>query len=416
MPKLSTKEMKVGRQSIILVTLSDIHIGHQSVEQMEKEFYDEENGFFVQLEEIVQHCKDNDIIFAGVAITGDYWNHQLSLNSPHARFGLALAHTLAVIVIGEYGGKVIFVRGTRSHDLNQLSLLEALTYEYENDFFIFDTVTEIDLYGYKTLIIPEEYMKNPDEYYEEFFSQKWDIVLGHGFFKWNCFNKNEVERPMPEMPIFDQDQFIKMARAIIFGHDHGYKSYRDVLRYNGSWSRLCHGEEDEKGGLILYIDDDSVAIERMINSLAPTFQAISLEKLVKGELNFETAVKAIEKHKRKLDYLKVKISLETVKENPAMVELINATFASQYKRGITIESPPFSRKDGELVLLAKEQTNDTEEVSTEERRESSKFGFLFESNIHLDEKVFRFIVAKHGEDSAIDLDDIRDALSDNSDN
>ena len=35
---------------------------------------------------------------------------------------------------------------------------------------------------------------------------------------------------------------------------------------------------------------------------------------------------------------------------------------------------------------------------------------------HLDEKVFRFIVAKHGEDSAIDLDDIRDALSDNSDN
>ena len=99
-----------------------------------------------------------------------------------------------------------------------------------------------------------------------------------------------------------------------------------------------------------------------------------------------------------------------------MVELINATFASQYKRGITIESPPFSRKDGELVLLAKEQTNDTEEVSTEERREFSKFGFLFESNIHLDEKVFRFIVAKHGEDSAIDLDDIRDALSDNSDN
>ena len=180
MPKLSTKEMKVGRQSIILVTLSDIHIGHQSVEQMEKEFYDEENGFFVQLEEIVQHCKDNDIIFAGVAITGDYWNHQLSLNSPHARFGLALAHTLAVIVIGEYGGKVIFVRGTRSHDLNQLSLLEALTYEYENNFFIFDTVTEIDLYGYKTLIIPEEYMKNPDEHYEEFFSQKWDIVLGHG--------------------------------------------------------------------------------------------------------------------------------------------------------------------------------------------------------------------------------------------
>ena len=413
MAKLKKQEFKVGRQPIICVTLSDIHIGHQPVEQLEKEFYDEENGFFTQLDGIVEYCKENDIIFGGVAITGDYWNHQLSLNSPHARFGLALAHALAAIVITQYGGKVIFVRGTRSHDLNQLALLETLTYEYEDQFFIFDTVSSMEIHGYDVIIIPEEYMKNPDEYYKEFFDRKWDLILGHGFFAFNNFSKNEVERPMPEMPIFDQEQFITMARAIIFGHDHGHKSYRDVLQYNGSWSRLCHGEEDEKGGLIVYLDDGQVDIDRMINTLAPTFQSVALEKLVKGELNFETAVKAIEKLKTKVDFLKIKVSLDTVKENPAMVELISATFASQYKRGIIIESPPFSRKDGELVILAREQANDEEgEVSVEERREANKFGFLFESGLHVDEKVERFIIAKHGEAAAIDLDDIRDALSD----
>lgn len=173
----------MSRQPVIFFTLSDIHIGHQPVEQLEKEFYDEEEGFFAKIEETVEYCKENGITFGGVIITGDYWDRMLSLNSPHARFGLALAHALAVIVIGEHGGKVIFVRGTRSHDLNQLSLLESLIYEYEDSFFIFDTVTEIDLYGYKTLIIPEEYMKNPDEYYSEFFCQKWDMIFGHGFEK-----------------------------------------------------------------------------------------------------------------------------------------------------------------------------------------------------------------------------------------
>ena len=55
------------RQPIILVTLSDIHIGRQSVSQITKEFFDEDEGFFKKLEEIYTYCLDEDITFGGVS-------------------------------------------------------------------------------------------------------------------------------------------------------------------------------------------------------------------------------------------------------------------------------------------------------------------------------------------------------------
>ena len=406
-----SKKSKVEKEPTLFITLSDVHIGYQSVEQITKEFFDEEDGFFTNAVAYIEGHKEDGIKFGGFAITGDYFDHLLSLNSSHAKFAMDLMHAF-IHVADEYGGVVILIQGTKSHDLSQINIFEPFVYEYTDKFFIINTVTELHLNGYDILCIPEEYMTNPTEYYAEYFAKKYDIILGHGFFSFNCFNKNEVERPMPDMPIFDQDEIMKIARVTIFGHDHRYQTYKDSIYYNGSYSRLCHGEEYKKGALLLYIDADSYEVQQLENTLAPTFASVQLDKIVKGELNYESAVKAIKKFKTKVDALKVKISQAIVNSNPTMVELITAAFNTQHKKGIVIDAPPFSIKNGELVMLCGEELEEGAEGETQEEQES-RHSYLFDHSISIYDKVARYIGEKHNNDEAIKITDadIREAIS-----
>jgi hypothetical protein len=408
-----TKLAEAVKLPTLFITLSDVHIGYQPIEQITKEFFDEEKGFFTKAQELIEAHVAEGIKFGGFAITGDYFDHQLSLNSAHAKFAMDLMHAFIHIAV-HYDGTVSLIQGTKSHDLAQINIFEPFTYEYENKFFIVNTVTEMQIAGFDILCIPEEYMVNPTEYYADYFEKKYDMIWGHGFFKFNCFNKNEVERPMPDMPIFDQEEIVDIARLTIFGHDHRYQTYRDMIYYNGSYSRLCHGEEYIKGALLVYIDADTHEVQQLENELAPSFMSVQLDKIVKGELNYETAVKAIKKFKTKTDFLKVKIAQTIVNENPTMVELITSTFNTQYKRGIVIDAPPFNIKNGELVMLCGEAEEDADGNAVEQVQEENKFSYLFDTAISLDDKVARFIDEKHSNSTIkISLDDIRDAISAN---
>lgn len=399
------------KQKATLVTLSDIHIGYQPVEQVVKEFYDEEKGFFIKLAKVIEDCKKDKRKFLGVAITGDLFDHQLSLNSRHARLAIDIIHSLVELVIVNNDANIILLKGTRSHDLDQILVFEPLTTQYENKFFIADTLSVLELEGYEFLLIPEEYMKNQEEYYEEAFEGKYDFILAHGFLKFNCFSKNEVERTMPEMPIFDQEELCNVARVSIFGHDHIHKSYRDQIYYNGSYSRLCHGEEDEKGALVIHIDEKKHKVERLINELAPIFKSVSLSKIVKGELDFESCIKAILKQKKGVDFLKIKISEEVVLSNHVLVKLLTNRFNMQYKKhGIVIDAPAFNIKDGQLILLNSSEESEDENDS-ETSAQSIRYAFLQDSSLTIEEKIDRFIKTKHGEEKALDIDTIRDLIS-----
>lgn len=410
---------KIEKLPTIWFSTSDNHVGQQSVEQAKKEYFDEDEGFFSKMNEVHDYCVDNEIKFGGVAICGDYFNHQLSLNSSHAKFAMDLMHAILHTAITLFDGTVILIQGTRSHDLSQINIFEPFMTEFEGKFFIVNTVQELHIDGYDILCLPEEYMTNPTEYYSEFFAKKYDLCFGHGFFKWNCFNKNEIERPMPGMPIFDQDEICKMVRVTIFGHDHTFQNYRECIYYNGSYSRMCHGDEGPKGALMVYIDADSHEVHQLENTLTPSFLSVYLEKIVKGDLNYETAVKAINKVKKGVEFLKIKVSQDTVLAQPTMVELIKDFFATQQKRGIIIDAPPFTIKNGKTVMLCEEPEGGAyidetgEAVVVETKRVNEEMAFLFESAIPVDEKVHRFIQLKHDDKVEISLDDIRDAISSN---
>ena len=137
--------------------MSDVHIGHQPLEQITKEFFDEESGFFAKLQEVVEYCAENDIIFGGVFITGDLFDHQLSLNSGFAKFAMDLIHALCRIVIVEHGGTIIVLKGTRSHDLEQIMIFEPFETEFEDKFFIENLqIPELYVRGFLYYIIEDE--------------------------------------------------------------------------------------------------------------------------------------------------------------------------------------------------------------------------------------------------------------------
>ena len=240
-------------------------------------------------------------------------------------------------------------------------------------------------------------------------------MLNTKFFKFNCFNKNEVERPAPEMPIFDQEEIIKIARLTIFGHDHMHQTYKDKIYYNGAYSQLCHGNESPKGCLFTIMDDNEFSVQLMENELAPTYRTIQLDKLVKKDLNYETAVKAIKATAKTVDFLKIKVTKELVAANPVMIELLRDTFASFAKRGIVIDAPAFRIQDGKPILLNESESSDKDEYVDNEPAAQSEHAYLIDSAINMDEKILQFINVKHVGKSEvttnITIDDIRDAIS-----
>jgi hypothetical protein len=411
--KAVTKAVEQLLQPSFFFTISDIHIGHQPVHQNIKEFFDEDNGFFTKLLFYIDEYLKEGMNFAGLAICGDLFEHQIGLNSQHAKFAMDLIHALIEVVIKRHPtAKLIIIRGTYSHDYSQINIFEPFTHEFEDRFILVNNVTELDFNGIKTLCVPEEYMKNQDEFYAPYFNKKYDLILGHGFFKYNCFNKNEVEKAMPEMPIFDQDEIIKISRLTIFGHDHIRSSYKDQVYYNGSFSTNCHSDQDKKGFLLTLMDHEEHQVHFIENELTQTYRTVFLDKIVKGELNFDTAIKAIKVTKEKgIDFLKVKIQKDTIEENPAIVELLKNYFNNYGKRSIVIEAAGLVLKTGEMIEVGGDiETNENgeEEVTVAE----SRYEFLFGNELQLDEKVLEFIKLKHTDRfDEVDLDFIRESIS-----
>jgi hypothetical protein len=348
---------------------------------MRDEFY-AEGGFFEILDSVLP---DDD--FIGVAVTGDWWDKKLDMNDARAKLGVSIMIDIMNRCI-QHGKQLVVLRGTYSHDLNQLNVFEEFSALYDK-FRLVNTVQEIKFGPLRTLCIPEEYPQDSDEYYAEFFSKKYDLVLGHGFFDFNCFDSSESEKTIPQMPVFEADLFCKLAPLTIFGHDHMHRSYLDRIWYNGSFSRLCHGEEYPKGFLYVEWDKKKPDVHFIENELAPKYITVLLDALLKKkklEFNFENAVRVIEDAKKRLQAhdLKVKITEDLTRSSRSTVELLKNYFANL--SGFRVEAGRVTvSRNSENVI------GDSEEP--EEERDTT-YDFLFE-NKNIVDKVKQFIDVKY---------------------
>ena len=273
--------------------------------------YDESNAerLTIELNEVFIKSIDFTKPFI-ITITGDLVHKKMDFDSVCAIEVVKFVSKLRRLVIqanmSGVTGYLRIVTGTLTHDNKSLKILEAMWADEDdqhvvngvnsvNSIIKFIDVVQSEELEYPeinalldVLYVPEEYPKDPEEYYYNFFRDTYDFIFGHGTcsFTAHSSQKYESERSLASAPIFDEKELNRLVKLfIIFGHIHTAQKY-GKLEYHGSFSRECHGEEKAKGFLHTetFLDKNGKIIgseiEFIENKLAPKFKKIPLSFLL----------------------------------------------------------------------------------------------------------------------------------------
>ena len=321
------------------LAISDLHFGIKETDRL----YDELKKIFLKY--VKENGKEIDVIF----INGDTFDKKLLMTDYASKAVIRFVNELLVLC-KRFKIKVRMVKGTLTHDFNQLENFRHLELQY--DFRIINTVETEELFpDFYVLYLPEEYMENADEYYQEFIDfiddeTKYDIIVGHGTFDIVAFEsqKQESERLLKNAPVFKFKEWADRCWGmILFGHIHSRQFYKDKLYYSGSFTRWCHGEPAPKGFLDFTYDLETLEheVKFVENYLAPSFLTVNIEDIYKEHDNLEDRVKAIKEFLEKNHTVRIKINdkissdeLAILKEHFADVENINIDTTEKIKNEI----------------------------------------------------------------------------------
>ena len=266
------------------LTISDIHWGA---------YGQDADALYTELEQVLQVIREEELDI--VVVCGDYFDRKIDFTSRASILSIKFVTELLRLCKERKVKAVRFITGTKSHDLNQMTNFKSFE-EGDNFFRVIEHVTEEEVWpGYKALFIPEEYPIDYKEYYNELLYSKpdnyYDGIFGHGsihFAIW-YLEHCESERNMGTAPVFNEKDFVRVCKNFtIFGHVHKSCTYEGKVFYNGSFSRSCHGEEDDKGFIIF--DDSCNDVQFVVNDLAPVFTSIKFSDiLAECNNNFEEA-------------------------------------------------------------------------------------------------------------------------------
>lgn len=369
----------------VVATLADLHWNAVSPEKMYHQLAD------VFIEYIRKHKVDM------IVIAGDYYDSIISLNSKSAK--LSMLFMTSLVNISKLTG-VKFIRcikGTSSHDNTQLENLKVFENDVDIDFKIYETVTKEDINGYHILFLPEEYMKNVSEFYEDFTNEKYDFIFGHGMFKETSFvaSKQDSAITLSKAPVFDSGKMIELCKGpILFGHIHSSCVIKKKITYVGSFSRWVYGEEEPKGFYLTLMNDDGTWKNEFVeNTEAERYDTVVVTNLNRYSSTPEKFFQDMELLRK--DYLRISFVLDSNEDNSYMLNLIREYYA----------------KNPNYKLKITDKTVALREAKQEERMEElmEKYGFIFDSNISRSEKISKFIKVRDKQD--VSVDEVNNILS-----
>jgi len=260
-------------QTIKYLVLSDIHLGNtrNKTENIV-------NNLRLYLKEHHALIKQSNIIF----LAGDIFD-KLLMNSSK-ELVLATEWLTEVVMYCKHNSiKLRILEGTPSHDWEQAKMLTAvimklklnLDYKYINTLDIeimHDT-------GLTILYVPDEYKHNAMDTYNEVIKLmkeknllKVDIAIMHGAFKYQL--------PMIELESsHDEELYLNLVEHYIsIGHIHTSSVFKRILA-EGSFDRLVHGEEEDKGGMLITISPNDNSFKFLKNKHALTFKTFDYRGL-----------------------------------------------------------------------------------------------------------------------------------------
>lgn len=369
--------------------------------------FDEER-WYGEIEEVLLKEIEEDKSIELVLLGGDWFHKKLSANSKAMKLAVkALVKILKIC--GKRGTKVRMIKGTHSHDNNQLDLFEPLVGSDLCDFKIFRTVSSeiipFENEVLRILYLPEEYMPDQEEYYKEVFEGEYDIVLGHGLVDKASFISQviETETPRPDAPVFKVADLEKICLGpIYFGHIHK-RMIVGRFRYVGSHSVWGFGEEEEKGFIKGTINLKTKEFnDRYVNNeLRPNYETIEYKtndeifKLPVDRIINKLLQQASNINHELGDKIRYKINIPVDFENDIMLtKLLNEVFAN-------IPHVKLMIKNTSKLMNEEQEDNEINEIV-------ERYYMLFDPSLSYEERLQLFIQIKHG--ANIDLEFIKDSI------
>lgn len=348
----------------------------------------------------IQHMKKLDFIMFG----GDTFDMKEYVSSDTFKEVLRFIHDL-INLTEPLNTKIIFIEGTRTHDSLQLSTLNIIFNDILgcNRIKFISTVCEDKIGDMSILYIPEEYIADQEEYYKEYFSKHYDLILGHGITDkiWYAARDKSVDlNHHTTAPIFKVDELCNVANYVYFGHIHEHRSYGPNNRFTsvGPSTVWEYGKEWDCGYYIVEYDTQSCLMmeEFIVNENAP--------KLVTRGLVLTESVSVPEVDKLLDDILKISPSVDGLR--------IVVTLSDQIDNFEPIKDFIITKvgqhSNTKLVLKIDNMENDSDEdVMTEDTRELT--GKILESTkTPIENQIANYILYKRGEN--ISLEYIKDLL------
>lgn len=252
-----------------IITFSDLHIGNKYIDQ---EVLD---NLILDIKTLLK--PDSVIIFCG-----DLFHKKFSVDSEEARQAIQLCKELDKLNVSIY-----IVNGTYSHDYNYIDTFKKL--ELINFHFI-QTLSEIEVKNninetLHTLIIPEEYIEDQQDYYKSTVYNKkkvYDLVVMHGTFIDVLFHNLSIESEiLRKAPKFDSKDFSRHTLTLS-GHIHRHQCLgkkKNVI-YVGSYGNMNFGHD--ASNVIHSIDIDkankSFVLNTTLNIKSHTFEDITIDE------------------------------------------------------------------------------------------------------------------------------------------
>ncbi len=365
--------------------ISDIHIGAKDVDKL----YEEYTKMFIDI------IKKDKVDF--IVICGDYFDHKLFLNDKESAYAYAMMVDL--IKATNEDTKIRIVYGTESHECKQYEIISKLNSIYNRDIKVIKYASDEFLFkDLHILYLPEEHIVDKHEYYKDLFDNEtpYNYIFGHGVIreamKEAAVQLENDKRKRKKVPVFSTSEFRKICIGeTYFGHYHVNTEF-DGVYYVGSFTRWQFGEEASKGFYKISCDTskNKYKHEFIENTMAPIYKTISFgydNNIFNSIEDMEEKLKKIDEilSNKVFDNVRFIFNIPTDYEDP---EFLILYLKERYKFNDKVK---VEIVNGYIDVKRKQQK---EEV----QKENTKYSFIFDKNMSLEDKTSHFIKIEYNRD------------------
>jgi hypothetical protein len=369
-----------------IIKLADIHMGRKG--------YSAKNYYYNELVPILEHIKGMERI-SYIEIDGDIGDKLNQMNSE-----LSVYYNKFFSDINEIGHlkgcPIRVLEGTPGHDAGMLDSIK----HYEETGYDFKVIQKASweevLPGLDVLYLPHESVDEPELYYAELFSRKYDLCGFHGTIEgtaWYLDNQKGYGFHHNRRALtFSLEAIRNVAIVVSGGHIHKRMKLCDNVWYIGALTTLTQDDDKVKGFEIIDYDTDtkSYSVQHIVNPNCRNFKTFIITEIL-NKLE-ETGI---------YNYMKTNLAIENTiikfqVNRPDLTEkgLINLAYIKSMFSSAHIE------------VKAKVKEDEQKQIEAEMKMAEN----ILDATTPLEDILFDFIIGNYGENDTPSKEFIREFL------